>query len=141
VDWEAAFRNDRYNDLAVFANFIAANEGEERLYLQEYFGHPPDGYQAARFFAMQQIVHLFYAMAYLWLGSSGKPADLSEPVPEFTAFHRRIWTGEMDLREKAAQIAYGRVHWAQLARNRRQNRWAEAMRIVADRHGVSSGTP
>jgi hypothetical protein len=38
VDWEAAFQNDRYADLAVVANMIVTNESEERIYLQEYFG-------------------------------------------------------------------------------------------------------
>ena len=41
VDWEAAFQNDRYADLAVAANMLVANETEERIYLQEYFGAPP----------------------------------------------------------------------------------------------------
>jgi hypothetical protein len=38
VDWEAAFQNDRYADLAVLANMLVANETEEETYLQEYFG-------------------------------------------------------------------------------------------------------
>ena len=38
VDWEAAFQNDRYADLAVVANMIVTNEAEETIYLQEYFG-------------------------------------------------------------------------------------------------------
>ncbi|MFZ0589745.1 MAG: phosphotransferase [Bryobacteraceae bacterium] len=44
VDWEAAFQNDRYADLAVVANMLVANEEEEQIYLQEYFGAPPDSY-------------------------------------------------------------------------------------------------
>ena len=38
VDWEAAFLNDRYFDLAIVANFVVTNDAEERAYLQEYFG-------------------------------------------------------------------------------------------------------
>ena len=34
VDWEAAFLNDRYADLAVVANLIVTNEAEEQVYLQ-----------------------------------------------------------------------------------------------------------
>jgi thiamine kinase-like enzyme len=30
VDWEAAFQNDRYADLAVVANMLVANEAENR---------------------------------------------------------------------------------------------------------------
>ena len=38
VDWEAAFPNDRYADLAVVANLVVTNNAEERVYLQEFFG-------------------------------------------------------------------------------------------------------
>jgi len=47
VDCEAAFRNDRYADLAVVANLVVASEAEERVYLQEYLGEPPDACQLA----------------------------------------------------------------------------------------------
>ena len=135
VDWEAAFLNDRYADLAVVANFIVANDAEEKIYLQEYFGRPPDQYQLARFFLMQQIVHMFYTMGFLLLGSSGKPVNLSEPAPECKAFHRRIWSSGLNLSDKETKFVYGRVHWEQLLQNTRLPRFTEALRIVSDRHG------
>ncbi len=55
VDWEAAFQNERYADLSVVANMLAANVGEEQIYLQEYFGAPPDSYQVARFYLMKHL--------------------------------------------------------------------------------------
>ena len=134
VDWEAAFLNDRYADLAVVANLIVASEAEERVYLQEYFGGPPDQYQLARFFLMQQIAHMFYAMAFLFLGSSGKPIDWNEKVPDFKDLQRRIWTGEINLKDNHTKTLYGRVHWEQLLRNVQQPRFSEAVRIVSDRH-------
>jgi aminoglycoside phosphotransferase (APT) family kinase protein len=42
VDWEAAFQNDRYAEVAVVANMIVTNEAEETAYLQQYFASPPD---------------------------------------------------------------------------------------------------
>src|SRR4051812_37627473 len=42
VDWEAAFRNDRYADLAAVANLLVTNEAEERAFLHAYFGQEPD---------------------------------------------------------------------------------------------------
>ena len=134
VDWEAAFRNDRYADLAVVANLVVTNDAEERVYLQEYFGQPPDPYQHARFFLMQQIVHMFYAMAFLWLGSAGQPVNLSGQAPEFEAFHRRMWAGEVNLADDDTKMIYGRIHWERLVRNRGQARFQEAVRIVSDRH-------
>src|SRR5581483_5254427 len=73
VDWEAAFQNDRYADLAVVANMLITNEAEEHIFLQEYFGAPSLPYQAARFYLMKQLAHMFYAMAFLSLGSADKP--------------------------------------------------------------------
>jgi len=136
VDWEAAFLNDRYADLAVVANHVVANDEEERVYLREYFGAAPDRYQLARFHLMQQIAHLFYTMAFLLTGSSGKPVDWSRTVPEFRDFHRRMWAGEVDLADKDVKIVYGRVHWEWLLRNVRQARYNEALRIVSDRHAT-----
>jgi aminoglycoside phosphotransferase (APT) family kinase protein len=131
VDWEAAFLNDRYADLAVVANQVVANDEEEMAYLREYFGAEPDRYQLARFHLMQQIAHLFYAMAFLSLGSSGQPIDWSGRVPEFRDYQRRIWAGEVDLAEKDVKIVYGRVHWEQLMQNVRQPRYIEALKDIA----------
>jgi len=138
VDWEAAFLNDRYADLAVVANLVVTNDAEQEVFLAEYFGKPPDAYQRARFFLMQQLAHTFYAMAFLWLGSSGKPADMSDQVPEFQDFHRRIWAGEVNLADKDTKIVYGRVHWERLKQNTRQERFGEALKIVSDGPAGSS---
>ncbi len=134
VDWEAAFLNDRYADLAVVANLIVANDADERVYLQEYFGQPPDQYQLARFFLMQQVAHIFYAMAFLLVGSSREPVNLSEEPPEFKDLQRRIWAGEVNLADNRMKVLYGRVHWNQFLENMRQARFNEAVRIVSDRH-------
>ncbi len=130
VDWEAAFLNDRYADLVVVANLVATNEADERIYLEEYFGQPPDGYQLARFYLMQQLAHIFYAMGFLLLGAGGKPVDQSCPAPEFEDFHRRMWTGEVNLADNAMKIAYGRLHRYRLLRTVSQPRFNEALRIV-----------
>ena len=146
VDWEAAFQNDRYADLAVAANMLAANETDEQIFLQEYFGAPPTAYQAARFYLMQQLAHMFYAMAFLSLGSAGKPIDWSEPVPPYGEFQRRFWAREVGLADGHAKTIYGRVHWERLRQNLRQPRFEEALRIVgrvgwpcARRRGRSPG--
>jgi hypothetical protein len=136
VDWEAAFLNDRYADLAAVANHVVRDDEEELVYLQEYFGAAPDRYQLARFHLMQQISHLFYTMAFLHLGAMGKPIDWSGTVPEFRDYHRRMWAGEVDLADKDVKIVYGRVHWERLLQNVGRARYREALRIVADRHAT-----
>ena len=85
---------------------------------------------------MQQMAHLFYTLAFLFQGPSGKPIDWIETVPEFRDFHRRIWAGEVNMRDNQMKIVYGRVHWERLLQNVRQARFNEALRIVADRHAI-----
>jgi len=139
LGWKAALVNDRYFDLAIVANFVVNNESEERIYLQEYFGQPPDEYQLARLFLMRQVMHLLSATVYLLLGSSGKPIDKSETAPEFRYFHQRIWAGEINLADNDMKVVYGRVHWEQLLQNVRLARFDEALRIVSDRHACPEG--
>lgn len=150
VDWEAAFLNDRYADLAVAANLVVGNDREEAAYLRTYFGTEPDEYQRARFHLMQQISHLFYAMAFLFMSSpagqplsqrfrsspdTGDPSGSSGLVDDVTDFRRRVWAREVDLANRDVKLLYGRVHWARLRHNVRQPRYQEALRIVADRRG------
>jgi aminoglycoside phosphotransferase (APT) family kinase protein len=137
VDWEAAFQNDRYADLAVVANMLVVNQAEEQIYLQEYFGVPPVSYQAARFYLMKQLAHMFYAVAFLNLDSAGKPVDWSEPVPAYSDFQRRFWARKVDLADSHSKIVYGRVHLEQLRHNLNQPRFEEELRIVATQHAAS----
>jgi aminoglycoside phosphotransferase (APT) family kinase protein len=139
VGWKAAFVNDRYFDLAIVANFVVTNDSEEKMYLQEYFGQPPDEYQRARFFLMRQVMHLLYAAFFLLLGSSGKPVNHSEKLPPFRDFHQRIWAGEVNLVDNDMKTVYGRVHWEQRLQNVRQAQFEEALRIVSGRHACTKG--
>ena len=134
VDWQAAFLNDRYFDLAIVANFVISSDADERTYLEAYFGQPPDEYECARFFLMRQVMHMFYAAVFLMLGSAGQPVSQDEGLPSFRNFHQRIWAGEVRLADQAARIVYGRVHWEQLLQNLRKARFEEALGIVSDRH-------
>jgi len=132
VDWMAAFVNDRYFDLAIVANFVVTNDGDERTYLEEYFGQPPDEYQLARFFLMRQVLHMLSAAVFLLLGSAGKPIRQDETPPSFRDFHDRIWAGEIDLTDDDLKVVYGMVHWEELLQNVRQPRFDEALRIVSE---------
>ena len=131
VDWEAAFLTDRYVDLAVVASFVVTSEVAEDVYLREYFGQAPDEYQRARFFLMRQVLHMCYAAMFLFIGSSGQPLHLEEPVPDFRDFHQRVWAGEIDLAGSAMKVVYGRIHWEAFSRNTQKARYRDAMRIVS----------
>ena len=140
IDWEAAFLNDRYADLAVVANLLVTDETEERAFLDRYFEKPPSEYQYARFFLMRQLTHMFYAVAFLLIGSSaGMSSDSAENVPEFREFNQRMWVGDVSLADNRTKVLYGRVHWQQLLHNIRHARFDEALGIVADRHSIPEG--
>ncbi len=125
VDWEAAFQNDRYADLAVVANMLVGDDAEERIYLWEYFGEAPDEYRRARLYLMRQLAHIFYAMAFLTLGS------LDARLPEYSEFQRRFSARDVGLADNKAKTVFGRVHWEQLSQNMREARFDEALTIVS----------
>lgn len=132
VDWQAAFVNDRYFDLAVAGNFVVVDEADEFRFLNEYFGRRPDEYERARFFLMGQVAHMFYASVFLLLGSAGEPIDRSRDLPSFREFHRRIWAGEVNLADQDLKIGYGMVHWARLLENARHRRFEEVLGAVLE---------
>jgi thiamine kinase-like enzyme len=133
VDWEAAFLNDRYADLAVFANMVVNSEAEELAFLAAYFGAPPTPYQRARFFLARQLAHLFYALGFLMIASATGPVDCSEKIPEYEDFQRRFWSGEIALTDTRTKLLYAVVHRERLLRNISNTRFEESLRIVADR--------
>ncbi|MEZ5401187.1 MAG: phosphotransferase [Bryobacteraceae bacterium] len=129
VDWEAAFLNDRYADLAVVADFLVPDSAE-RACLERYFGRAPGERELARFAVMRQVVHMFYTIAFLWLGAAGKPVDLSGPAPDFREFHRRLWCGELNIGDPRTKIEYGRVHLEELLKRSNTDRFEEALQVL-----------
>ncbi len=134
VDWEAAFLNDRYADLAVVANFVVMNEKDEVDYLRRYFGEEANEYRHARFFLMRQVLHVFYFTVFMLFGSGGKPIDVNVKKPDFRDFHNRIWAGEISLADNEAKLQYAWVHMEQLLRNMRTKRFEDALRVVCNYH-------
>ncbi len=128
VDWEAAFRNDRYADMAVMANMLVRSDAEESDFLEAYFGRPADEYQRAKLFLMQQVAHVFYGLVFLM---QGVPLDLAEPGPGYGEFQRQFWAGEVKLEDKQTKMVYGRVHLERLLQNARCARFRESLRVVA----------
>lgn len=74
IDWDAAFKNDRYVDLAITANFYVADDEQENIFLEAYFGDCLKNYNRARFFLMRQVCRLVYAMLMFKLADTTKPA-------------------------------------------------------------------
>jgi aminoglycoside phosphotransferase (APT) family kinase protein len=134
VDWEAAFLNDRYFDLAMVANFVVTNDAEENAFLQSYLGEPVSEYKLARFYLMRQVAHMSYGMVFMRLGSGGKPIEPNTKAPDFRDFHNRIWAGEVSLATDQPKLQYASVHMSQLLQNMRTSRFQDALRIVSTHH-------
>jgi len=130
VDWEASFPNDRYADLAVVTNMLAANDDEECAFLRAYFAAPPTPYQTGRLHLMRQVAHMFYAMAFLSDSSAEKLSVLSEPPLHYGEFQKRFWSGELRLGDERSKATFGNAHWNELLRNLREPRFQDALSAV-----------
>lgn len=133
VDWEAAFLNDRYFDLAVVANFVVTNDAEEEIFLRAYFDEETDAFRRARFYLMRQIAHMSYVAVFMRLGAGGKAVEMPLATPDFREFHNRIWAGEVSLVSSEAKLQYAAAHMSQFMRNMRAARFEESLRIVRNR--------
>lgn len=134
VDWEAAFLNDRYADLAVVSNFLVKNDEDEADFLRSYFGEAADEYKHARFYLAQQRSHIFYLVVFMLIASKGKPADPNMEKPDFRELHNRIWAGEISLAGDEAKLQYAWVHLKQFIKNMKTKRFEDALNIVSNYH-------
>ena len=132
VDWEAAFLNDRYLDLAIIANFVIRNDKDEENYLQKYFGQSLNEYHHARFFLMRQMLHMFYFTFLTLFHTGDKPIDInSVEKQDFTQFHDGMWNSEISLASDNIKLQYALLHMEQLRRNMQLKRLDESLQIVS----------
>ncbi len=128
VDWESAFLNDPFVDLAIAANFFVKDEAQEERYLQEYFNEPASAYQRARFFLVRQAVSMFYATLLLLEASrSGISIAADKPTPGFREFHQGLISGKVDVANAAVKAEYGMIHLREALRAMRTPRFEEAV--------------
>ncbi|WCT14780.1 phosphotransferase [Mucilaginibacter jinjuensis] len=113
IDWDAAFRNDRYVDLAITANFYVANDEHEQLFLQTYFGDDLNDYNCARFFLMRQVCRLVYAMLMFKLADTSNPMGMGhDPVMQginLNDVKQQIGAGKISLAGYEGQLLFGKA--------------------------------
>ncbi len=131
VDWEAAFLNDRYSDLAMVANFVVRNDTEEKDFLCSYFGAKATEYQHARLFLMRQVVGMAYFVFLLTI-TAKTPIDLNFNRQDFSIFHEGLWAGRITLESDEVRQQYGLVHMEQLKHNFQLKRFEDSLKIVTD---------
>ena len=98
IDWEAAFLNDRWVDVAVLANYFAADEAEIGLLLERYLGRVPDAMARARLDLMRSVCRLYYGAVLIASAGRGTAVDWSNaPAP----------SGPPQLETPAGRARYG----------------------------------
>lgn len=141
IDWETAFRNDRYADLANIANFFFRDEpatgepgDEEETLFQSYFGDALDKHKRARFFLMRQVNHMYYAMLLMLSAGARKPdgkwnSDMD--TPRLREFHQRfaaVGTEGDPVASAEGLMLYGKVRLNEALHNMKTPRFEEAIR-------------
>lgn len=132
IDWDAAFRNDRYVDLAITANFFAAADQEEHIMLETYFGDDLKEYNKARFFIMRQICRIVYAMLMFRLakasGGSGAIHDPDMQGATLTAIREQLANGQLNLAEYQGQLLFGKAMLNEALNNMRSDRFDQSIK-------------
>jgi len=136
VDWDAAFLNDRYVDLAISANFFVRNEQQENTLLSTYFGDSLNPYNSARFFIMRQITRLIYAILMFKLASSSAPIGAIDDPDLQTANMRKIGeqlgAGTLSLSSYRGQLLYGKALLNEALTDMRSPRFVPSVKLLAD---------
>jgi aminoglycoside phosphotransferase (APT) family kinase protein len=134
IDWEAAFLNDRYVDLAIVGKAFAPDPAREQQFLSAYFGAPPTDTQRARYFLMVQITHFYYGLILLNMIAAVRaggfvPAPGME-TPTMSEFHRDLGTGTRSLQSLDNQLLYGKVMLNEALSNMQSPRFAESLALM-----------
>lgn len=139
VDWESAFLNDPYVDLAIVANFFIEDEAAEADFLNACLGEPADEYKRARFYLMRQMLHMFYAALFMALvartGMTIDP-DMSTAL-DFRTFHQHLIADEINTLQPDAQVQYAKLHLNEALKNMRTQRFADALALVGHFHAIA----
>jgi hypothetical protein len=113
IDWEVAFANDRYVDLACANIFFGAGERGEETLLSTYFGGALNDYHRARFFLMQQVCFMYIAMLFMHLtlkaSREGEALTANTETVRLQEFHRQLREGRISLTSPREFLLYARV--------------------------------
>nr|WP_255484702.1 phosphotransferase [Mucilaginibacter sp. X5P1] len=113
IDWDAAFKNDRYVDLAITANFFVTNDEHENIFLETYFGNSLTNYHRARFFLMRQICRLVYAMLMFKRAHTSNRSGIGDdPVMgniSLKDVKEKLGAGKLSLASYEGQLLFGKA--------------------------------
>lgn len=136
IDWDAAFQNDRYFDLAILASFFTAHAQEEQFLLQAYLGAVPTAQQQARFFIMQQLSCILYGAVMHNLAASTRPADiplpLDLPIYPFRELLQHLGSGKVQLATLEGKLHYAQSLFHEALRKLRSPQFSSSMELIKE---------
>lgn len=134
IDWEAAFLNDRFVDLAITAQFFTNTEQETEELLRCYFASEISDFSRAKFFLMQQVCYMYYAMILLRMAAAhqarGSLHDPDMNMPALADFRAKIGRGEVQMTSYEGQLKFGKTLLRTLERNLESQAFANALSVV-----------
>jgi thiamine kinase-like enzyme len=131
IDWETAFLNDRFVDLAIVADFFSVTEREERPFLEAYFDGNLDEYKCSRFFLMRQVCLMYYATIVLRLAAAQKPGqaiDISMDVPSIEEVKIKTKDGALSRSTYDGQLLYGKALLNEMLRQMKTERFVDSLK-------------
>lgn len=129
IDWEAAFRADRYVDLSALANVFAPDPDSEALLLRTYFGREARPDERARLYLFRQVSHVFHAAAFL-VGLTGQARAEHLDGPALDVLHQDLALGEPLLETPQGRLDYALARLRTATANIESPAFAQAARTA-----------
>jgi hypothetical protein len=134
LDWDAAFVNDLYTDLATAANSFAPTEELEQLLLETYFGAELNALHRSRFFLMRQMCRMIYALLFFRTAGAAIP-DLLQEIPDLESFDRKAFgmlmqQGAISLATPKGQLLYGQALFHEAVMQLRSEAYEQALKAL-----------
>ncbi|MBS1661830.1 MAG: phosphotransferase [Bacteroidetes bacterium] len=131
IDWDGAFLNDRYVDLATAANFFVQTEQQEAELLRIYFDGAVDEYKRARFYVMRQISRIIYSLLMFQTAVRSKPRDVQvDQMMEgitLKVFGELMAAGKLPMGTYEWLLVYGKAQMNEAVRCMRLPRFADSL--------------
>jgi hypothetical protein len=107
------------------------NEVQEEVYLKAYFGDSLDEYKKARFFLMQQVCNMFYAMILMNLAATLQPPNSvleeSMDTPRYREFREQVGSGKVSPTSYEGHLLFGKVFLNEALYNMKLPRFAASI--------------
>ncbi|HEY0433992.1 MAG TPA: phosphotransferase, partial [Chitinophagaceae bacterium] len=132
IDWEAAFLNDRYLDLAIIANFLVVTPSDEHDFLHEYLDRAATDYEITRFYVMRAILHFYYFTFLIAFDTGENPIDFSAIAHrDYRQFHKGMWDGHITLDNAQTKREYAMIHFEKFIAVTSETRMRKSLRLMS----------